>query len=80
MLNILQHYQKYNKQCGGNNQATSPTQLCQHRANLNPKYRQYTNCSLNNPGQKGSPSQSTSQPQQFVKQQHKNNDQWIGVM
>jgi len=79
MLNILQHYQKYYKSCPNDNRVTSPTQLCQQRAQLNPKYRQYTNCTLSGPGQVGTPSLSLSVPQKFVKKQL-SNELSIGVM
>lgn len=79
MLNILQHYQKYYKSCPHDDRATSPSQLCQQRAQLNPKYRQYTNCILSSPGQIGLPTPIMTDPQKFVRQQ-KSNELSIGVM
>ena len=81
MLNLLQHYQKYQKQCGPNKiQATAPTQLCNANANLNPKYRQYTNCVQSSPGMKGGPQPPNTAPQRSARDQQKDNDLWIGVM
>jgi len=78
MLNLLQHRQKYYKSCPNDDRATSPTQLCQRRAQLNPKYRQYTNCLLSDPGQVGTPTPLT-EPQKFVRKQL-SNELSIGVM
>ena len=70
MLNLLQHYQKYHNSCDQNkSQSTSPTQLCAIRSNLNPRFRQYTNCVLSNPK---STTITTPTP--------KDTDLWIGVM
>ena len=79
MLNLLQHYQKYYKSCPHDNRATSPTQLCQQRARLNPKYRQYTNCIKAPLGQAGVPSRTSSAPKKFVQKQL-SNELSIGVM
>jgi hypothetical protein len=79
MLNILQHYQKYYQPCASKVVASSSTELCQQRSQLNPKYRYYTNCINNNPGQVGTPDPSNSTPQKFTKQQ-KTNELAIGVL
>jgi hypothetical protein len=79
MLNILQHYQKYYQPCGSKVIASSSTELCQQRSQLNPKYRYYTNCINNNPGQIGTPDSANSTPQKFTKQQ-KTNESAIGVL
>lgn len=79
MLNILQHYQKYYQPCGSKVVATSSSELCKQRSQLNPKYRNYTNCINNNPGQIGTPDQATSAPQKFTRNQEKN-ESAIGVL
>jgi len=81
MLNILQHYKKYHEGPRPvNSKATTPSQLCAKYANLNPKFRQTSNCTLVHPGQISVPNDLTSQPRQSVITQKRVSDQWIGVL
>lgn len=78
MLNLLQHYQKYNYKVPDSNRTKQSS--CDVNSDKYPKYRICSQCTHVSPGNQGIPSSENNLPDKQIQKQKQNNNLWIGVL